>query len=1235
MITNLKIREKLAVGFGVVILLSVAVGVLALYSMNTISALTYEFYGKPYQARGAMRAIGMNIYASQSTMKDVLLLRGQENLKQVEASLRDANESIQEDIQTIYKTALIERKVLDDFVLAYQAWSDINEQVLHSALASQHDQAVTLIENKGEDALVNVHQHLSQLIEMTSKVGSAFMEEAKKAHDAAFLEVIAFLCAIVVASGIISLRIARSISAPLTGIVADMKSISEGDLSAEVRLYRKDEIGALADSFRSMAANLRHKSLVADKITAGDLDHLVTVQSDADQLAMAMNKMIYSLRATKSENANQSWLMAGQAELALVMRGDQNIETLACNVIKYLAVRLACQIGTIYLSDEARENLHYGAGWAVDMSPRNAVIAFGQGLLGQAAVEKHVLVVNDAPKDYLKVASSLGDCMPTQLVIFPLLLNNETCGVIELASITPLNPLALEFIGTCQENIAIALSSAVARSRMRELLDESQRQATRLLESEARLKVQHEELQATNEELEEQTAALKDSEAKLQAQQEELQAINEELEFKTESLQAKNKEIERYGRQVDEKAKEVEQASRYKSEFLANMSHELRTPLNSLLLLAKMFADNVDGNLNEEQIESATIIFNSGNDLLNLINDILDLSKIEAGKMTLETTDVYVEDIALRLQKTFGHLAKNKGLDFSVAVAADAPLVIQGDMKRIDQILKNLTSNAIKFTSAGSVRVDVSLSSDQSSVAFAVTDTGIGIPADKQQLIFEAFKQADGSTARHYGGTGLGLSISRQLAKLMCGEVTLVSEPGLGSTFTLVLPLSSEAIDREVAVLSNSNKTLMQLAPSLLSPALTTQAEKARWLSERAVDDDREQIGANDRSILLVEDDVNFLATLLKQLRSHGLKGIAAVSGEAGYCLAEKYLPDAIILDLRLPGMSGFQLLDKLKGNPDTRHIPVHLMSAHETEGEVYRRGAIGFLQKPADKEKLANTFAYIADVIDKDVKDLLIVEDDEVVHKAIVKLIGEGDVKTTSAYSGDQAYAALVSGKFDCMILDLGLPDMSGFELIAKLSASPDIVIPPIIIYTARDLTHEEVDRLREYSQSIIIKGERSEERLLDETALFLHRVIGKLPAHKQSIIRNLYQKDTCFVGKKVLIVDDDMRNLFALAKLLKDKGMVVMKAQNGRKALEMLTADAKIDLVLMDIMMPEMDGYQTMREIRARQEYAKLPIIALTAKAMKEDRAKCIEAGASDYLSKPVDVDRLLSSLRVWLYQ
>ena len=928
---------------------------------------------------------------------------------------------------------------------------------------------------------------------------------------------------------------------------------------------------------------------------------------------LVITSNLKALRKAEIETASKNWLLAGNTELNTKTQGEREIEELAQEVINQLTTYMKAQIGAIYLAEESQLTLI--ASYAFHHRKDNAnIVHYGQGLVGQAAREKKPIIFSQIPDDYIKINSGLGNSAPKNIIIYPFLYAGQLKGIIEIGSTNEFSDLEMQLLALVAENIGIAFNSSQSRTKLKELLEETQRQTEEL-------QSQQEEMKQMNEELEEQTQYLKQ-------QQEELQMTNEELEEQTQSLEIKNKEVEIAKYDIEQKTKQLEISSKYKSEFLANMSHELRTPLNSLLILSRDLAENRNKNLSADQVESAEIINKSGNDLLVLINEVLDLSKIEAGKMSINVERVSLRSLADSIMREFRHHAEQKGLKLVFTIDNELPDHIRTDSQRLNQILKNLLSNALKFTEKGSVTVSIKKHTD-TMLNISVTDTGIGIQQDKQMAIFEAFQQADGGTSRKYGGTGLGLSISRELARLLGAEIKLVSKQGVGSTFSLILPLEIHSATEHLRA-HEVNHVNSHKEPPLFTPKSEVNS---KFINYPALEDDRDSINPDDKVVLVIEDDLNFASILIKQAAIKGFKSLSAATGEDGLVLVTKYKPNAIILDMELPGINGHRVLTELKANPSVRHIPVHIMSATERSLEPIKDGAIEYLMKPVNKNDLEEAFNRIENFVNRKMKNLLIIEDDPNSRIAMRKLIGNGDVKCFEAGTGAAALAIYEENHIDCIVLDIGLPDMSGFELIYKLGKLKNSNVPPIIIYTGKELTKDENNELQKYAESIIIKGVKSEERLLDETALFLHRTINNLPESKQEIINNLYDKEAIFHSKKILLVDDDMRNVFALSKVLKERGMKVIKAENGKNALEMLESQTDIDLVLMDIMMPEMDGYEAMRRIRAKGKFKNLPVIALTAKAMNDDKQKCIDAGASDYISKPVNVEQLLSLMRVWL--
>jgi PAS domain S-box-containing protein len=922
--------------------------------------------------------------------------------------------------------------------------------------------------------------------------------------------------------------------------------------------------------------------------------------------------------------ARQAALKSAQAELSDLMRGDLPLDALARNIISFLCRQGKAQTGLMYLADEDG-TLRLAAGHAHKPGRYPAAGEYkpGEGLVGQAVLEKKEFLLADVPENYFPIESGLGAALPRYIFIKPIVRNGRVKAVIELGTLHTFEEFLSPFLHAVTESIAMAVESAESRTRLAEALAESQQ----LTEE---LQAQQEELRSANEELEEQTRRLQESEEQMKVQQEELQTANAELEEKNELLERQTMQVELSRRDIEEKAGELALASRYKSEFLANMSHELRTPLNSLLLLAQGLVRNPEGNLTGEQVESARIIHGSGTDLLNLINEILDLSKIEAGRIDPRIGPVQISDLAEGVRASFQHVAREKGLDLEIVVSENAPACIASDRQRVEQVIRNLTANAVKFTETGTVTVtfcstppDTTLSGSGPApdgwLAVTVRDTGIGIAPEQHQLIFEAFRQGDGGTGRKYGGTGLGLSISAKLAALLGGEIRVESTPGQGSAFTLYLP--AEGGGRATGGAGEE-----RMAPAGPRPPVSAVSA--------LLPDDRDHLAPAGRVILIIEDDPVFARLLCDKCREKGCRCLAAQTGEAGLELAAKHLPDAVILDIRLPAMDGWAVLGALKENPRTRRIPVHIVSVEQDSLASLRQGAISHLTKPVRQEELEELFRRLAEVAAARPGHILLVDADAAMRRETARLIGaNGDPTVDEAGSGAQALEALRAVRYDCVILDLALPDMEGGELLARLEQE-GAVLPPVIVHTARDLSREEEAALRERAESIIIKDARSRERLLDEVTLFLLRVMDRLAENKRKPIPDLRETDTLFKGRKVLVVDDDMRTTFAVSRLLAEQGMLPLKAENGERALRLLEEQPDTDLVLMDIMMPVMDGLETMRQIRSGSEATRgIPIIALTAKAMPEDREKCLAAGANDYLPKPLDERRLFSMMRVWL--
>jgi len=1044
-----------------------------------------------------------------------------------------------------------------------------------------------------------------------------------------------------------------------------------------------DSVNAMANSLTMQVRNIAD---VATSVTKGDLTRQITVdaQGELDELKTNINQMIANLRETTERNQEQDWLKTNLAKFSRMMQGQKDLESVSRLIMSELTPLVSAHHGAFFIADQetaaAGQLLKLIASYAYRARKHVANrFTLGEGLVGQAALEKQPILLQNVPDDYIQITSGLGEAPPRNIIVLPILFEGEVKAVIELASFLPFSQIHQSFLDQLAESIGVVLNMIQANMRTEELLEQSQKLTQELQSQSKELQQQQEELKRSNSELEQQARTLRQSEELLKEQQEELQQVNEELEEKASLLAEQNARVEQKNREVEsarvaleEKAEQLALSSKYKNEFLANMSHELRTPLNSLLILAKLLVDNKDRNLSTKQVEFAQTIYSSGTDLLNLINDILDLSKVEAGKMEVNFADVPISEIRDFVERTFRPVAEQKSLPFQVDIASDIPPAIFTDGQRLQQVLKNLLSNAFKFTERGNIALTIgrapaslrfaSRSLDRSPdgvIAFAVRDTGVGIARDKQQLIFEAFQQADGTTSRKFGGTGLGLSISRELARLLGGEIRVESTPGTGSTFTLYVPVVGTerrgSAPRQLPPAGRAPTTASSTPPASSAPAVrdtppsgtqpwdddmsggvAAEAPRRRSLDKPAMADDREDIVPSDRVVLLIENDANFARILLDMARDKGFKGIVALDGESGLDLAHAFHPDAITLDIDMPGMDGWAVLDRLKHHAETRHIPVHIITGMGDRQHGLKAGAIAYLEKPVSKEALEGSFNKIGSFIDQQVKRLLVVEDDESQRSSMVELISHEDVEITAVGSAQEALEALHKMRFDCMVLDLGLAGgTDGFQLLETVKADPEMKELPIIIYTGRELTQEDETRLRRFAETIIVKDVKSPERLLDETALFLHRVEARLPEQKRRMLERLHSTDAVFTGKNVLIVDDDVRNIFSLTSVLEQHGMNVSFAENGRDAIAKLDAAESVDLVLMDVMMPEMDGYETTRAIRERARFRNLPIIALTAKAMKGDREKCIEAGASDYITKPVDTEQLLSLMRVWLYR
>ncbi|MEJ1240786.1 response regulator [Chryseolinea sp. T2] len=983
--------------------------------------------------------------------------------------------------------------------------------------------------------------------------------------------------------------------------------------------------GELEDKDKEISNRISIIRGIADKVAQGNYEVRVDdKQSDAlGSVAGALNRMAESLQYSFKSLADKEWLQQGITKLNEVMLGEKEVETLCKDVVETLATYTNSQVGVVYLSQGT--DLVPTAGFSCLPASRPA-IKVGDGALGQAVASKRPIVLTDIPENNLSITFATGEARPSSVVAFPVFDGYYVAGAIELGSLSNYSALELDLLANSASIIGIAINISLNRRRLQHLLDETQAQAEEL-------RVQHTEMENLTSELEVQAEKLQASEEELKVQQEELKQANQELEERSRMLEEKNFIITERNIDIQRQAEELSESSRYKSEFLANMSHELRTPLNSILLLSRLLTENLENNLSTDQIEYARVIQSSGNGLLSLIDEILDLSKIEAGKMQLEYKAVSLKEIVGDLVGLFGPVARDKNISFEVETDGGLPPMIETDKMRLDQILRNLLSNAIKFTEKGYVKLSLRAGEMPDLVKFIVKDTGIGIPSDKQKLVFEAFQQADGSTRRKFGGTGLGLSISRELAKLLGGEISLTSEPGTGSEFTLTVPLRKQA-----AAVTGSSPSKESLSVAIDRVA-TPKAAADKFISPNipeGLPDDRNSIGAYDKAILIVEDDVNFAKALLDYTRKKGYKAVVAVRGDEAVELAAALLPVGILLDIQLPVKSGWQVMEELKADPLTRHIPVHIMSSYEAKNEGRVRGAIDVLTKPVTSEQMQDIFQRIEYVLTQHPKKVLIVEENTQHATALAYYLESFAVNIEVTSRIDQTIQSFKEKNVDCVILDMGVPDQSSYDTLEAVKKTPGLEGMPIIIFTGKSLSHAEEMRIKQYADTIVIKTAHSYRRILDEVSLFLHLMEKDKNAPLQATnYAKLGALNEVLKNKTVLIADDDMRNIFSLTKALEKYEMNVIPAVDGKDALEKLKGAPQIDIVLMDMMMPEMDGYESIREIRNIHQFRKLPIIAVTAKAMMGDRAKCIDAGASDYITKPIDADQLFSLLRVWLYE
>jgi CheY-like chemotaxis protein len=989
---------------------------------------------------------------------------------------------------------------------------------------------------------------------------------------------------------------------------------------------------AVATAARLLVRPLRQMTELMTRLAAQDHTIEIPGLERFDEIG-EMARALQVFKKLSIETSETTWIKSGITAVSSTLQAVREPRDFAETLTSDLASLLGIGVGVFYVYNEERRVLElagsYGFRYRRHVTP---TYQLGEGLVGECARERKPIILEQVPEDYIRIQSGLGEAVPRTIQLLPIIAHDQLFGVLELGTFTSFSARDLRFLDELMPLVALSLENLLRAVGTEALLQRTQAQAEALRVSEQALQRQQQELHSTNEELrvkaeelQRQSARLKASEEELRAQTEELQATNEELREKSEVLDEQNRALEALRQETERKAQELARASQYKSEFLANMSHELRTPLNSLLILSRGLAENEQGNLTQDQVESAQVIHDSGSNLLRLINDILDLSKVESGRMDVVVDDLSLTAFAASLLRNFRHVAKEKGLEFSIDVDSGLPKSIRTDGAKLEQIANNLLGNAFKFTREGRVHVHVGRPSPAivalvpgldpgRAIAIAVSDTGVGIPKDKFEKVFQAFEQVDASTSREFGGTGLGLTISRSLAQLLGGEIHLQSEADRGTTFTIVLPERYAGGPAAIVEEASSDTTAPPIVPM----------QAAKTAVAPAIPDDREQLKPGETVILIVEDDPAFARILADMVRRKSFRILAAGDGETALALARQYRPTGILLDIMLPGMDGWTVMNRLKADVATRHIPVHFISAVDEHSRGLEMGAVGFLTKPVTRDDIGQAFERLLHFSEGKPRSVLIVDDDSASRLAVHKLISGEATEIGEAASGEDALQKLAGGNFDCIVLDLGLPGMDGFEFLDRAAQAGRV--PPVVVYSGRELSKEESLRLRQYTDSIVIKGVRSPERLLDEVSLFLHSI-------RNSPVVSARQVDASLSGRTVLLVDDDMRNVFALSKALRSKGLNVVMAQDGHKALRQIADNKDIEIVLMDIMMPGMDGYDTIREIRKQPQLARLPIIALTAKAMRGDREKCLEAGANDYLSKPIDVDKLLSMMRVWL--
>jgi signal transduction histidine kinase/CheY-like chemotaxis protein len=1189
----IRIKTKLFLGFGTLMILMFALAGVGINRLTTIDHSINEIFSNRYTKVQLSTLLRNDSAELAKHMANLLLNEDSINTNKIIDSIRISTGKVtklMDQVQAEYKGPN-EQLLAADILNKGKQFLEYKDQMINLYMANNKDKANALRTAAGLSYQQEFLDSISASTQYQSDSLMLAMQSTKEENRRTYtytgiITIFSLLLGVAIMFWIV-LGVTRGLSM-LSGIISNFGN-GQAPSSYRVSVKSKDEFGDIAHIFNTIAEELE----------------------DTTTNERTLSKL----------NAEQAWLQTNIAEVSTQLQDTQNLEEASEKFIQALCRILGAQSGAMYIVEQNGRDQVINLKGAYASPGQNAVeqLAPGQGLIGQCISDGNPITLTGVSNDYVKISAAFGAIPPVSLTVRPIIYMDQAIAAYEIAAVKPLNELELQLLSHLNEVAAITIHRIKGQLRVEELLRISQMLTDELQSQSMELLSQQDELQASN--------------GKLEAQIKETEQINREIEHARDTL--------------EKQAKELSFASRYKSEFMANMSHELRTPLNSLLILSQLLKENKDGNLNEKQVEYAETILSSGTDLLRLIDDVLDLAKVESGRMNLHYDHVLICELKESLVKAFMPLARKKNVDFEFEIDPHTPERMYTDSLRLLQILRNLLSNAFKFTNEGSVSLHIGpVASNPTMLAFSVTDTGIGIPAEKKGMIFEAFQQADGTTSRKYGGTGLGLSISKQLASLLGGHIDLDSIEGEGSQFVLYIPHLAipghETGSREVAAASEWSRNDTTADEEKWKPRLLLDKTQREWNHELLdIDDDRDSIMYGDRVLLVVEDDVSFVRILANMARERGFKTIIALDGEKGLRLAKQYKPDAILLDIQLPIVDGWSILAQLKDDTKLRHIPVHVISVVDEVQQGLAMGAIAYLQKPSDKDSLEEAFTQIEAFLEKGTRKLLIVSKDAEQRQNMLELIKHDDVHIVVAESGDEAWTCLQQELFDCMVLDIGSGGFKEFELLDRIKSVKKLRRLPIVIYTNQtwDLAmnqkwdQKEKLRLKKYAESIIIKNVRSPERLLDETALFLHRVQENLPEEKRRILLKLHSKEQLFAGKKVLLVDNDIRNVFALSNLLEGYKMVVSFAETGQQAMDLIQANSDYSIVFMDMMMPEMDSYATICAIRSQPKFEQLPIIALTAQAMKNDREKCIQAGASDYITKPINAEQLLSLIRVWL--